>query len=82
MIKAYILLTLSMGNTKAVLNKLKEIDAIESIAVVAGIYDVILTVKVKDLEALYELTYIQLEIEGIKETTTFVVEKEIIPEGD
>jgi DNA-binding Lrp family transcriptional regulator len=82
MIKVYILLTLSMGNTKAVLNKLKEIDTIESIAVVAGIYDIILTVKVKDLEALYELTYIQLEIEGIKETTTFVVEKEIIPEGD
>ncbi|MHA1131403.1 MAG: Lrp/AsnC ligand binding domain-containing protein [Candidatus Helarchaeota archaeon] len=82
MIKAYVLLTLGMGHTKEVLKKLKAIEEIESIAVVAGVYDIILTVQVTDLEALYELTYIKLEIEDIKETTTFIVEKEIIPKGD
>jgi len=71
-----------MGHTKEVLKKLKAIEEIESIAVVAGVYDIILTVQVTDLEALYELTYIKLEIEDIKETTTFIVEKEIIPKGD
>ena len=83
MIKAYVLLTLTMGDTRETLEQIKQIEHIESIAVVSGIYDVVLTVNVKDLEELYELTYIKLcTIEGISKTTTFVVEKEIIPEED
>lgn len=83
MVKAYIFLTLAMGDTKPVFKELKQIENIESIAVVAGVYDVILRVNVKDLEELYELTYVDIsKITGIKETTTFVVEKEIKPEED
>ncbi len=83
MVKAYILLTLRMGDTKSVLKELKQLEHIESIAVVAGIYDIILSVQVKDLEELYELTYVQISnIAGIEKTTTFVVEKEIKPEED
>lgn len=83
MVKAYIFLTLAMGDTKPVFKELKQIENIESIAVVAGVYDVILRVNVKDLEELYELTYVDIsKIAGIKETTTFVVEKEIKPEED
>ncbi len=82
MIKAYILLTLTMGDTKEALQELKKL-GIETIAVVAGIYDVILTVKVETLEELYDLTYVKLcSIKGIKETNTFIVEKEIRPEED
>ena len=83
MVKAYVFLTLTMGDTKPVFKELKQIENIESIAVVAGVYDVILRVNVKDLEELYELTYVDIsKIAGIKETTTFVVEKEIKPEED
>ena len=83
MIKAYVLLTLTMGDTTKALKEIKKIEHINSIAVVAGIYDVVLTVTVKNLEELYDLTYVKLcTITGIKETTTFIVEKEIIPEED
>jgi len=88
MIKAYILLTINLGSTKQVLDDLKklernELTVIESISMVTGIYDVVIKVKVDTLEALYDLTYIHLSnIKGIEKLTTFVIEKEIIPEED
>lgn len=83
MIKAYILLTLSQCETSAIFENLKQLPHIESIAVVAGIYDVVIKVKVETLDQLYDLTYTNFSrIPGIKEMTTFIVEKEIIPEED
>ncbi|MHA1835370.1 MAG: Lrp/AsnC family transcriptional regulator [Candidatus Odinarchaeia archaeon] len=79
MIKAYILLTLELGNTEHIIEEIKKIDNIESISVVTGPFDLILKVKVDNLDQLYNLTYITLsKISGIVEITTHVVEKELI----
>ncbi|HUY01598.1 MAG TPA: Lrp/AsnC ligand binding domain-containing protein [Candidatus Deferrimicrobium sp.] len=83
MIKAYILLTLTMGQTQSVIDALKKLKNIESISVVTGSFDVVLKVSVETLDELYKVTYIDLsDTKGIKEITTFIVEKEIIPEED
>jgi DNA-binding Lrp family transcriptional regulator len=83
MIKAYILMTLTMGETQSVIDALKKLKHIESISVVTGAFDVVLKVHVETLDELYKVTYVDLsETKGIKEITTFIVEKEIIPEED
>jgi len=79
LIKAFVLLVLEMGATKEIFEKIKKLPFIESIAVVTGIYDVIIEVRVESLDQLYELTYQDfVAIKGIKEMTTFIVEKEIL----
>ncbi len=77
MIKAYIMILVYVGKLERVLEGLREIDNIESIAVTAGDYDVIVKVSVETLEELMETTdRIQL-VGDIKRTTTTVIEKEI-----
>ncbi len=77
MIKAYIMILVYVGKLEAVLSKLRGIENIESIAVTAGDYDVIVKVAVDSLEELMETTdRIQL-VGNIKRTTTTVIEKEI-----
>ncbi|MFX1297159.1 MAG: Lrp/AsnC ligand binding domain-containing protein [Promethearchaeota archaeon] len=81
MIKAYLLLTLKMGLTKQVVEEIKKIKGLESVAMVTGAFDVIVTVKVNNLEELYQLTFVTLSnIEGINNITTHIVEKEITSE--
>jgi DNA-binding Lrp family transcriptional regulator len=77
MIKAYILITTYVGNLKAVLEEMRKLKDIESIAVVAGDYDIIIKAKVKTLEELMELTDKIHEIKGVKRTNTQVIEKEM-----
>jgi len=56
---------------------MKKLSDVESVAVVTGDYDIIVKAHVDTLEDLMELTdKIQL-IDGIKRTTTSVIEKEI-----
>jgi DNA-binding Lrp family transcriptional regulator len=56
---------------------MRNLSNIENIAVVAGDYDIIARGSVENLEQLMEITdKIQL-IDGIKRTTTLVIEKEI-----
>ena len=77
MIKAYIMILVYVGKLDDVINKLREIENIESIAVTAGDYDIIVKVNVDNLETLLETTdKIQL-VGNIKRTTTTVIEKEI-----
>ncbi|MDD3493323.1 MAG: Lrp/AsnC ligand binding domain-containing protein [Candidatus Thermoplasmatota archaeon] len=77
MIKAYIMILVYVGKLAEVLNKLRTIENIESIAVTAGDYDLIVKVSVDSLEALMEVTD-QIQMVGnIKRTTTTVIEKEI-----
>jgi DNA-binding Lrp family transcriptional regulator len=60
-----------------VLKEMRNLSNIENIAVVAGDYDIIARGSVENLEQLMEITdKIQL-IDGIKRTTTLVIEKEI-----
>ncbi len=83
MIKAYILLTLTLGDTKKILEEIKKLNYIESISVVTGHVDVVLTVSVNTLEELYELTYEKLSnIKGINNISTHIVEKEILAEEE
>lgn len=76
-IKAYILIRTYVGKLENVLTEMKKLNNIESVAVVTGDYDIVVKARVDTLEDLMELTdRIQL-IDGIKRTTTSVIEKEI-----
>jgi DNA-binding Lrp family transcriptional regulator len=76
MIKAYILILARVGKLESVLKEMRNLSNIENIAVVAGDYDIIARGSVENLEQLMEITdKIQL-IDGIKRTTTLVIEKE------
>jgi len=77
MIKAYILIKTYVGNIKAVLDEMRKLRDVESIAVVAGDYDIIIKARVNNLEELMELTDQIHSIKGVKRTNTQVIEKEI-----
>lgn len=77
MIRAYILIRARVGKLENILKESKKLRNVESLAVVAGEYDVIIRAKVKELEDLMKLTDEIQMIDGIKQTTTQVVEKEI-----
>lgn len=77
MIKAYIMVLVYVGKLAEVLNKLRTIESIESIAVTAGDYDLIVKVSVDSPEALMEVTDQIQQVGNIKRTTTTVIEKEI-----
>jgi len=77
MIKAYILILTYVGNLKSVLNELKNLENIDSIAVIAGDYDIVVKASVENLEQLMELTDKIHAIKGVKRTNTQVIEKEI-----
>ena len=77
MIKAYILIRARVGKLENILKEARRLKNVESLAVVAGDYDIIIKAKVKELEDLMSLTDEIQTIDGIKQTTTQVVEKEI-----
>ncbi|HEC81927.1 MAG TPA: Lrp/AsnC family transcriptional regulator [Thermoplasmatales archaeon] len=77
MIKAYILIRARVGKLEDILKEAKKLKNVESLAVVAGDYDIIIKAKVRELEDLMKLTDEIQMIDGIKQTTTQVVEKEI-----
>ena len=77
MIKAYILVRARVGKLENILREAKRIENVENISVVAGDVDLIIKVKVDDLEKLMKLTDKLQLIDGVKQTTTYVIEKEI-----
>lgn len=77
MVSAYILLTMQTGDSEKSISEMRKIENVEKISVVAGEYDIVVRVHVKNLENLLKVTNkIQL-INGVKKTTTQVIEKEI-----
>ena len=77
MINAYILISMRPGKTENIIKQMRKIENVEKISVVAGDYDIVVRVKVKNLEKLLKVTdKIQL-IDGVKKTNTQVIEKEI-----
>lgn len=83
MIKAFILLTVNVGYTQTVLDEIKKLKHLESVAVVTGQVDIVITVKVESLDDLYDISFVKLSnIKGIEHVTTHVVEKEILTEAD
>ena len=77
MINAYILLTMRPGNSNETIGKMRKLENVEKISVVAGEYDIVVRVHVKDLEELLEVTNEIQMVDGVKKTTTQVIEKEI-----
>lgn len=77
MINAYILTVMRPGQTDKAIKEMRKLENIEKISVVAGEYDIVIRVRVKSLGNLLKVTdEIQL-IEGVKKTTTQVIEKEL-----
>jgi len=77
MIAAYILIEMRPGSTDKAIEKMREIENIVKISVVAGEYDIVVRVHVKNLDSLLKVTNKIQMIEGVRKTTTQVIEKEI-----
>ena len=77
MINAYILIMMRPGNTDKAIAEMRKIENIEKISVVAGEYDIVVRVHVKHLENLLKVTEKIQMIEGVKKTTTQIIEKEL-----
>ena len=77
MINAYILLTMRPGNSNKTIKEMRKIENVEKISVVAGEYDIVVRVHVENLEELLEITNEIQMVDGVKKTTTQVIEKEI-----
>ena len=65
------------GNSDKVIKEMRKIENIAKISVVAGDYDIVVRVQVNNLEGLLKVTNKLQMIEGVKKTTTQVIEKEI-----
>jgi DNA-binding Lrp family transcriptional regulator len=77
MIHAYMLISIKPGCSEGVIREMRKLENIEKISVVAGEYDIVVRVHVKSLEKLLKVTNEIQMIEGVKKTTTQVIEKEI-----
>ena len=77
MINAYILINMEPGHSDEAIAKMRKIENISKISVVAGDYDIVARVQVKTLENLLKVTNKIHMIKGIAKTTTQVIEKEI-----
>lgn len=80
MVSAYIMINVAVGKVAEVVKRLREINHVKWISVVAGEYDIIVRVHVDTLEDLFYVTEAIHKIDGILRTNTHVVEKEVIVE--
>ncbi len=65
------------GKSDTAILKMRKIENVEKISIVAGDYDIVVRVHVKSLEKLLIVTDKLQMIEGVRKTTTQVIEKEI-----
>jgi DNA-binding Lrp family transcriptional regulator len=65
------------GKSDTAIREMRKIKNVEKISIVAGDYDIVVRVQVKSLEKLLVVTDKLQMIEGVKKTTTQVIEKEI-----
>lgn len=77
MINAYILITMRPGNSDKAIKEMRKIKNVVKISVVAGEYDIVVRAQVKTLESLLKVTDKLHLIDGVKKTTTQVIEKEL-----
>ena len=77
MINAYILITMRPGNSDKAIKEMRKIKNVVKISVVAGEYDIVVRAQVKTLENLLKVTNKLHMIDGVKKTTTQVIEKEL-----
>ena len=77
MISAYILIDMKPGNFNNAIKSMRKIENISKISVVAGEYDIVVRVQVTNLDRLLKVTNKLQMIDGVKNTTTQIIEKEI-----
>jgi len=77
MISAYILISMRPGDSEKAIAAMRKIEKIAKISVVAGDYDIVVRVQVDSLEDLLKVTDKIQMIQGVKKTTTQVIEKEL-----
>lgn len=77
LIKAYMVIKLSMSNTKNVISELKQISEIKQISHLAGIYDLMLEIEAENVEVINDLLVEKIDmIDGVVDTNTFIVLKD------
>jgi len=77
MISAYILIDMKPGNFDNAIEAMRKIENITKISVVAGEYDIIVRVQVTSLDKLLIVTNKLQMIDGVNNTTTQIIEKEL-----
>ena len=65
------------GYADKTIKEMRKIENVEKISVVAGEFDIIVRVHIKTLEKLLKVTNQIQKIDGVKKTTTQVIEKEL-----
>ncbi|HNZ87201.1 MAG: AsnC family protein [Candidatus Methanofastidiosum methylothiophilum] len=74
MVYAYVLITVSIGKIKEVIEAVKKIDGVIEADVITGPYDAIAKIKANDLGELTKTVIQQIHyIEGVIDTTTAIV---------
>ena len=81
-VKAYVLMNLKMGTSQSIIKELQKIRSVVRVASTTGLFDMIVRVEVKEIEALEEAINEIHAIEGIIKTETEVVIKEVNLEDD
>ena len=66
-----------MGIKERKEREMRKIENVEKISIVAGEFDIVVRVRVKHLENLLKVTEKIQMIEGVKKTTTQIIEKEL-----
>jgi DNA-binding Lrp family transcriptional regulator len=65
------------GDSDKAIKEMRKIENVAKISVVAGDYDIVVRVQVKNLESLLKVTNKLQMIKGVRKTTTQVIEKEL-----
>lgn len=74
MVYAYVLITVSIGRIKEVIESVKKIEGVIEADVITGPYDAIAKIKANDLGELTKTVIQQIHyIEGVIDTTTAIV---------
>lgn len=78
-IHAYIIVQTSGGNLSKILENAKTLKYVTSAAAVSGDDEIIVKAKVRTLEQLKKMTDKLQLINGVQQTVTHIVEKEVFP---
>lgn len=78
-IHAYIFIRSQGGDLIHFLENVKKLTPVRSTAIVAGDYDVVMRVCVQSLEQLMDVTDEVQRMQGIQQTSTHIIEKEVFP---
>jgi DNA-binding Lrp family transcriptional regulator len=78
MIDAYILVVMQPGFTYDAVDKIIKIDEVTKTSVIAGDFDIIIRISIKDLNQLHTIIQRIQKIQGIKKTITSLIEKELL----